>query len=48
VRFATDGRRVRFGASLGPFWYWVREGPVAPDGTVVTGGLVDLFRNEQE
>ncbi len=47
VRFATDGRRVRFGVTLGPYWYWVREGLLTLDGGVAVDSLVDVFRNDK-
>lgn len=28
IKFASDGRRVRFGMKFGPQWYVAREGPI--------------------
>src|SRR5262249_8761483 len=32
IKFATDGRSVRFGMRFGPRWYVVKAGPVGADG----------------
>ena len=41
VKFATDGRRVRFGMRFGPAWYAVREGDVNATGEVDSSSLID-------
>jgi hypothetical protein len=43
VRFATNGRRVRFGMSFGPQWYVVREGPLGPDGQFDPADLIGMY-----
>lgn len=45
IRFATDGRHVRFGVTLGPNWYWVKEGIFSPEAGIAADSLVDVFRS---
>jgi hypothetical protein len=44
IKFATNGRRVKFGMRFGPRWYVAKEGPVGADGRFVPEQLVELFR----
>lgn len=44
VKFATDGRRVRFGMRFGAWWYVVKEGPLGADGQFVPQQLVEEYR----
>jgi len=43
VKFATQGRRVRFGMRFGPNWYVGREGPLSPDGRFDPTTLIDPY-----
>jgi hypothetical protein len=44
VKFATDGRRVKFGMRFGAEWYVVKECPVGPDGKFAQEQLTEICR----
>lgn len=46
IRFATDGRRMRLGVTLGPYWYWVKEGMLTAESTIASDTLIDVFRHD--
>lgn len=43
IKFASDGRRVRFGLKFGDRWYVVKEGPIGDDGRFVPEQLVQEY-----